>query len=213
MGYLQCFYELNRSVLHYRGLVLSLQNIPVHTRNLQSMSGHIRSPAMLTLTLRLYKTVFPSGLDSYATPATSKFPSPSPSIRSETSSTNTATSKQRSGFFGRWGASGLSAQAPANPVIGSPDGPVEELIMSGTAFGACRFDNVPQNVLMSWTIRLRVCCCCCYLGASSCLRACSLFNLVFSLLPANIRSVAHFPVSATPDRLFQRRRRLPRVQA
>lgn len=166
---------------------------------------------MLTLTFRLYKTVFPSGLDSYATPATSKFPSPSPSIRSETSSTNTATSKQRSGFFGRWGASGLSAQAPANPVIGSPDGPVEELIMSGTAFGACRFHNVPQNILTPCADRLRVCCCC--LGASSCLRACSLFNLVFSLLPANIRSVARFPVSAAPDRPFQRRRWLPRVQA
>lgn len=161
---------------------------------------HIRNLAVLMQHPRLYKTVFPSGLDSYATPATSKFPSPSPSIRSETSSTNTATSKQRSGFFGRWGASGLSAQAPANPVVGSPEGPVEELIMSGTAFGRRRIVNSPQFILISWVDRLRVCCC--GLVTSPCLRECRLFNLVFSLLPATIRSVAHFPMFPASYRIL-----------
>lgn len=83
---------------------------------------------------RLFKTVFPGGLDNYATPATSKAASPSPSIHSDSSSTHTTTPKQRSGFFGRWGASTLSAPA-ANPVTSTPDGPIEELVMSGVAFG------------------------------------------------------------------------------
>lgn len=80
---------------------------------------------------RLYKTVYPSGLDNYATPAASKAPSPSPSIRSDTSSTHTA--KQRSGFFSRFSAAPISRHA--NPVSSTPEGPIEELIMSGTAFG------------------------------------------------------------------------------
>lgn len=82
--------------------------------------------------------MFPSGLDDYATPSTSKAPSPSPSIHSETSSTNTAKARGGGGFFGsvgRFGGSLLSAQPVSNPVPSVPEGPVEELIMSGTAFG------------------------------------------------------------------------------
>ncbi|PSR77603.1 hypothetical protein PHLCEN_2v7793 [Hermanssonia centrifuga] len=86
----------------------------------------------LTLALRLYKTVYPSGLDNYATPATSKLPSPSPSIHSESSSTHVA-KQPRPSFFGRFTGSNLTTQP--NPVSSTPDGPVEELIMSGTAFG------------------------------------------------------------------------------
>ena len=89
---------------------------------------------------RLYKTVFPGGVDHYATPATSKAPSPSPSIHSETSSTHTAKARGGGGFFssvGRFGGSLLSAQPATvtNPVPSVPEGPIEELIMSGTAFG------------------------------------------------------------------------------
>lgn len=93
---------------------------------------------------RLYKIVFPGGVDNYATPATSKAPSPSPSIRSDTSSTHTTKptpSRGGSGFFGSIGRLGGSFLSPggasptANPVASTPDGPVEELIMSGTAFG------------------------------------------------------------------------------
>ncbi|EKM55265.1 uncharacterized protein PHACADRAFT_208778 [Phanerochaete carnosa HHB-10118-sp] len=109
MGYLQCFYELNKAHSKFT---------------------------------KLYKTVFPSGLDNYATPATSKAPSPSPSIHSESSTTRTTPTKQRTGFFGRFGVSTLSPHQPANPVSSTPDGPVEELIMSGTAFGYGLFNLV-----------------------------------------------------------------------
>ncbi|GJE87054.1 mitochondrial outer membrane protein [Phanerochaete sordida] len=110
MGYLQCFYELNKAHSKFA---------------------------------RLYKTVFPGGLDNYATPATSKTTSPAPSVRSDSSSTHTATpTKQRSGFFGRFGASNLTVQRAVNPVSSTPDGPVEELIMSGTAFGYGLFNLV-----------------------------------------------------------------------
>ncbi|KAJ3526621.1 hypothetical protein NM688_g8239 [Phlebia brevispora] len=86
---------------------------------------------------RLYKTVYPGGIDNYATPATSKAPSPSPSIKSDSSSTHTA--KQRSGFFSRFSSSSVTQ---VNPVTSTPDGPVEELIMSGTAFGYGLFNLV-----------------------------------------------------------------------
>ncbi|KAI0345249.1 hypothetical protein BDW22DRAFT_1354152 [Trametopsis cervina] len=114
MGYVQCFYELN--------------------------SAHSKFT-------KLFKTVFPSGVDDYATPATSQATSPAPSIRSETSSTNTAKQQARSGYgvfgsIGRFGGSLLSAQPVANPVASLPEGPIEELIMSGTAFGYVLFNLV-----------------------------------------------------------------------
>ncbi|KAI0705857.1 hypothetical protein BC835DRAFT_1313841 [Cytidiella melzeri] len=90
---------------------------------------------------KLYKTVFPSGLGDYATPATSKAPSPSPSIISGTSSKRTAQASRPS-LFGRIGNSFLSAQPVSNPVPTVPDGPIEELIMSGTAFGYGVFNLV-----------------------------------------------------------------------
>ena len=82
---------------------------------------------------RLYKTVYPNGLDNYATPSTSKSPSPAPSIKSEVSTASTT--KAKPGFFSRFTGSTLSVPATTTPVITTPDGPLEELIMSGTAFG------------------------------------------------------------------------------
>ncbi|CAL1705498.1 unnamed protein product [Somion occarium] len=88
---------------------------------------------------RLYKAVYPNGLDNYATPSTSKAPSPAPSIHSEASSTTTM--KARSGFFSRFTGSSLSVPS-TNIVISTPEGPIEELIMSGTAFGYGMFNLI-----------------------------------------------------------------------
>ncbi|KAK7693929.1 hypothetical protein QCA50_003503 [Cerrena zonata] len=88
---------------------------------------------------RLYKTVYPNGLDNYATPSTSKSPSPAPSIRSEVS---TAPTKARSGFFSRFTGSTLSVPATNTVAVTTPEGPLEELIMSGAAFGYGMFNLV-----------------------------------------------------------------------
>ncbi|KAH9930772.1 uncharacterized protein B0H18DRAFT_993499 [Fomitopsis serialis] len=150
MGYLQCLYSLN-SRAH-----------------------------------RLYKTVYPHGLDAYATPATSPPRSNTPSVASSaasstlsvatnnttTPSTPASTISRRSGFFSRF-TGGLTASAPSSlsssmtslsleTRVHAERGSVDELILSGTAFGA-------------------------------------LFNLVFSLLPAKIRGVVGF-LGFTSDR-------------
>ncbi|KAI5121532.1 hypothetical protein M0805_002592 [Coniferiporia weirii] len=131
MGYLQCLYALNNAHSKFT---------------------------------KLYKTVFPTGLDSYITPAASPLPSRNPSTPSlasassskhsaETASAASASSKGGS-FFGRWAIS-----APASPQpkpVAQPEGPVEELIVSGAAFGF------------------------------------GLFNLIFSLLPAKMKTVVGF---------------------
>ncbi|THH08276.1 hypothetical protein EW145_g2807 [Phellinidium pouzarii] len=127
MGYLQCLYALN--------------------------NGHSKFT-------KLYKTVFPTGLDFYTTPATTPLPSRNPSTPSLASvdsskfsgdTISASTTSRGSSFFGRWGLS-----TPGNPKtrqMVQPEGPVEELIVSGAAFGF------------------------------------GLFNLVFSLLPAKVKSV------------------------
>ncbi|KIJ59698.1 hypothetical protein HYDPIDRAFT_140301 [Hydnomerulius pinastri MD-312] len=128
-GYLQCLYELN--------------------------SAHSKFT-------KLFKTLYPNGLDAYATPGQTPIPSRKGSRgslqSSATQSTSSSVAASRSpGFFARWG---FTSATPAPPVLGTianpPNGPVEELILSGAAFGY------------------------------------GLFNLVLSLLPAKIRSVVGF---------------------
>ena len=96
---------------------------------------------LISHNVRLYKTVFPNGIDHYATPVTSRASSlsPPPSIQySDSSSTHTAKMREGGGFFtsvSRLGGSFLNSQHAVNPVPSVPKGPIEELIMSGTAFG------------------------------------------------------------------------------
>ncbi|KAH8111665.1 outer membrane protein Iml2/Tetratricopeptide repeat protein 39 [Phellopilus nigrolimitatus] len=129
MGYLQCLYALNNAHSKFT---------------------------------KLYKTVFPAGLDYYITPATTPLPSRNPSTPSLTSSRSAgtisaATSSSKGSFFGRWGFSVSAPSMPQEkPAMTQPEGPVEELIVSGAAFGF------------------------------------GLFNLVFSLLPAKIKTVVGF---------------------
>lgn len=112
MGYVQCLYALN--------------------------SGHSKFA-------RLYKTVFPAGLDDYATPASSPGPSRKPSTPSLKSSaasidsTATTTASAKPSFFGRWGS---SSSVQKSVTVKEPQGPVEELILSGAAFGYGLFNLV-----------------------------------------------------------------------
>lgn len=136
--------QVHATVFVVVALANSIASVIARTPSSLSTSLHSLSHYVLSLLCshRLFKTVFPSGVDDYATPATSQATSPAPSIRSETSSTNTAKQQARSGYgllgsIGRFGGSLLSAQPVANPVASLPEGPIEELIMSGTAFGEC----------------------------------------------------------------------------
>ncbi|ESK92762.1 hypothetical protein Moror_15935 [Moniliophthora roreri MCA 2997] len=141
MGYAQCMYSLN--------------------------SAHSKFT-------KLFKTVFPNGLEGYSTPAASPLPSRRPSqpnLRQESGVTklsapvltpkpslsSLATSARKSsGLFGRW--SGTNSPAASTTTLAAPaqDGPIEDLIVAGTAFGY------------------------------------GLFNLVFSLLPKKVQSVVGF---------------------
>ncbi|KAK1233739.1 Mitochondrial outer membrane protein iml2 [Marasmius sp. AFHP31] len=125
---------------------------------------------------KLYKTVFPSGLEGYSTPATSPGPSraPSqldlkevasaikPSLKPKASSSSLSSApvpKKSSSFFGRWTSSGTSTPntltVPTETAF-PPDGPIEDMIVCATAFGY------------------------------------GLFNLVFSLLPKKVQSLVGF---------------------
>ncbi|KAG6887246.1 hypothetical protein C0995_016642 [Termitomyces sp. Mi166 len=126
----------------------------------------------LTSALRLYKTVFPDGLDAYITPSATPAPSrksSTPSLHSSISSytssatTATTTSSTSKSFFSRFTSSSLSVSSRSNDNGVSPnaeelphDGPIEDLIIAGTAFGY------------------------------------GLFNLVFSLLPKKVQGVVGF---------------------
>ncbi|KAH7923486.1 hypothetical protein BV22DRAFT_1196685 [Leucogyrophana mollusca] len=92
---------------------------------------------------KLYKTVYPNGLDSYSTPATTPLPSRKGSNGSLQSASTTQSSAPRAGFFGRWSLLGPSTPAAAPGSVGNrANGPVEELILSGTAFGFGLFNLV-----------------------------------------------------------------------
>ncbi|KAI6124716.1 hypothetical protein EDD16DRAFT_1560406 [Pisolithus croceorrhizus] len=94
---------------------------------------------------KLFKTLYPNGLDAYATPSqATPAASRRPSERSLQYVKATPTIPVRtSGFFARW--TGLGAVTPM-PVLGTitnpTNGPVEELILSGAAFGYGLFNLV-----------------------------------------------------------------------
>ncbi|KIK19843.1 hypothetical protein PISMIDRAFT_682759 [Pisolithus microcarpus 441] len=112
-GYLQCLYELN--------------------------SAHSKFN-------KLFKTLYPNGLDAYATPSqATPAASRKPSEGSlQYAKTAPATSVRTSGFFSRW--TGLGALATPIPILGTITnpayGPVEELVLSGAAFGYGLFNLV-----------------------------------------------------------------------
>ncbi|KAI0807804.1 hypothetical protein C8Q74DRAFT_1443558 [Fomes fomentarius] len=93
---------------------------------------------------KLYKTVYPNGLDDYATPAGSAPGSSAASIRSEasTASTPAAPKPARSGFFSRFTGATLTVPTTSSLPIVAQEGSVDELVLSGTAFGYGLFNLV-----------------------------------------------------------------------
>ncbi|KAJ8473696.1 hypothetical protein ONZ45_g16204 [Pleurotus djamor] len=112
--------------------------IPNLHHDSESYMGYLQCLAHGKFT-KLYKTVFPNGLDDYSTP------SATPAISRNASNPNLSTINRGSSFFGRWtrpGGSTLSVPSGhAIPNLG-PSGPVEEMIISGTAFGYGLFNLV-----------------------------------------------------------------------
>ncbi|KAH9901427.1 outer membrane protein Iml2/Tetratricopeptide repeat protein 39 [Cubamyces lactineus] len=96
-------------------------------------------------TFQIFKTVYPNGLENYATPAASETSSRAASIRSEVSGTSsqvTASKPAKSGFFSRFtGATLTVPTTPSTPVV-AEEGSIDELILSGTAFGYGLFNLV-----------------------------------------------------------------------
>ncbi|KAF9512122.1 hypothetical protein BS47DRAFT_1345927 [Hydnum rufescens UP504] len=118
MGYVKCFYALN--------------------------SAHGKFS-------RLYSLVYPQGLDRYSTPTTSRTSSTSDLVPLSPTSTFSAASPGSSdalpsspyspagNFFTRWPLATPKSALPKKIV---PDGPVDRLILSGTAFGFGLFNLV-----------------------------------------------------------------------
>ncbi|KAL1944788.1 hypothetical protein VTO73DRAFT_3218 [Trametes versicolor] len=90
---------------------------------------------------KLYKTVYPNGLENYATPAASTASSRAASIRSETSGSSSP-KPARSGFFSRFTGATLTVPSTPHVPIIAEEGSVDELILSGAAFGYGLFNLV-----------------------------------------------------------------------
>ena len=110
------------------------------------------------------------------------------------STTSSTPKPTRSGFFSRFTGSTLSVPSTPQIPIATADGSVDEFILSGTAFGEHNLRPPPSNA----DVRVQA------MGMfhpTHCKRrnvwvlnaiSTRLFNLVFSLLPAKIRS-AYIP--------------------
>ncbi|KAN0076757.1 Outer membrane protein Iml2/Tetratricopeptide repeat protein 39 [Tylopilus felleus] len=93
---------------------------------------------------KLFRTLYPNGLDEYATPGQTPAPSRKGSIHSIRTSATLSTPQARpSGFLARWG---FTSSVSAPPSLGSKSNPsngeIEELILSGAAFGYGLFNLV-----------------------------------------------------------------------
>ena len=184
-------YSLNKSVLHpshssYQLLTRAL-TLSAHTPVTQSAYSILRYCISLRISLcRLYKIVFPNGLDAYDTPSASNPSSRQGSLLSVAAhqvlaspttptSTTSASSRSSGGFFSRLGLSRAAtpsgATTPTSIVVPAEDGPIEHLVVSGTAFGTKRsaFFNLHLETFSGH----------------------GLFNLVLSLLPAKVKCVTN----------------------
>lgn len=99
---------------------------------------------------RLFRTVYPNGLDEYATPGHTPTSSRTGSIHSvRYSAAQPAPQARPSGFLARWGF--VSSTAP--PTLGTKNNPssgaIEELILSGAAFGELLIAGVPCSLFVT----------------------------------------------------------------
>ncbi|KAF8522203.1 outer membrane protein Iml2/Tetratricopeptide repeat protein 39 [Hysterangium stoloniferum] len=99
---------------------------------------------------RIYNVVFPDGIEAFASLSSTPVQSRQASMNdvslltpSTPSSTSTVPSGNRSGFFGRWipASSKPVSPAPVSTLLPA-DGPVEELIIAGAAFGYGLFNLI-----------------------------------------------------------------------
>ncbi|KIK79048.1 hypothetical protein PAXRUDRAFT_91897, partial [Paxillus rubicundulus Ve08.2h10] len=103
-----------------------------------SPTGYLQSWAYSKFT-KLFKTLYPNELDEYATPGHTSIPSPTRSVQSSAA----AVAPQSQGFFARWGSTSSAPVVPALGTIANPsNGPLEELILSGAAFGYGLFNLI-----------------------------------------------------------------------
>lgn len=147
IDYLLQRYSMNRSVasLLIRNRV-KLTSYATSAHSKFTKSVHPSCPpdylSYIGVTFRLYKTVFPHGLDGYKTPAASPAVSRKSSNPSLKSVSTTGTATPTKSFFGRWAGSALTAPPPQPVVSVLPDGPVEDMIVAGTAFGMHAFTSL-----------------------------------------------------------------------
>ena len=137
---------------------------------------------------KIYKAVFPNGLNSYPTPAGTRDPTPATSRNASTanlsslsSSAVSAKSASKGSFFSRLtgGSAGSTPSGSTLNIPGTvdstavvmPEGETEDLIVYGAAFG--------DSFSLKYQILANP-----YVAAGF-----GLFNLVFSLLPAKIKYV------------------------
>jgi hypothetical protein len=106
--------------------------------------------------------VFPNGLDDPTNNIVPQGISRKPSTASLAPSTSGSLSglqaPRSTSFFGRWGGNKLAPSAPPSPtpsVTQLEDGPMEDLIMSGVAFGTCLTLLVRMLGLNADSIRIR----------------------------------------------------------
>lgn len=123
-------------------------------------------------TPRLQKTVFPRGLDAFKTPGTTPNPSRRQSVADLSITAKeapTPPTPKSGGLLGRFLGSSSSASSSSVSVDKPPEGPLEEMIVSGASFGSVSTYIIGHHSLL-------------HLGYG-------LFNLALSLLPARLRFV------------------------
>ena len=126
--------------------------------------------------------MFPGGLDDYDTPSQSLPPSLSltPSTTPSTSTRPSLFSR----FLGNGSSLTVSSRTPSPPP--RPDGPPEEVVISGTAFGRAYFALTSKVYWANYRPGY------------------GLFNLVLSMLPGKAKYVTFGPLTGAP---FMRRPR------
>ncbi|KAF6750566.1 mitochondrial outer membrane protein IML2 [Ephemerocybe angulata] len=167
MGYLQCMYALNNA--HSKFTKLYKTVFPAGLPEIESPSSSPTTSAPPTASLAppqdLHHKSSVSSLASAASRLSSKSSDPTPGYLAATTPGTptgalTPTSSVGKGFFSRWMGASNAAAAASEPALHSPsrgkkghaghphetrgfeDGPVEELIVSGTAFGYGLFNLV-----------------------------------------------------------------------
>jgi len=142
MGYLQCMYSLNSAHSKFTKLYKTVFPNGLPTV-IDSSSTIPTSPASPTANKSLsVPSALPASLSHKPSIASLSSQSSASSEASGSTVSHPQPPASRSGFFSRWTAA-AAASEPVLPLpTALPDGPVEELIIAGTAFGFGLFNLV-----------------------------------------------------------------------